>query len=339
MLDTMELYNLLIIDGSYFLHRNLKQTNLWEMRNSSLERTGGIYGFLNTLQKEIKINENYFPIVCWDDGQSDRRLALYDNYKKHREHLEDPDRKPFNLMTEDELDEDYVYNYKLQRKKLIEILNSFGIPSLLFKHTEGDDLMYWLSKHCKKSRVLTDDRDLLQLMSENCKVRQPMKNVSVNLDEFLKENNFSSIEDFVRVKALLGDGSDNIPSACFRVGEKTAMECLKVYYHLKENNMINILNNADELKVYCKNHDLPFKTAFANFDEQQYLTNLELVDLKRIKDDEIDEEGIYEKIRNVYKNKNVKIPLELLSRYEIKTINTNVIFEALVLTRHNIKDK
>ena len=109
----MILNKICIFDGSYLLHRQLKQTNLFELRNSELERTGGIYGFLNSFQKEIKHNKEYFPIVCWDDGVSDRRLALYNNYKKHEDKLNDPDRKPFNLMTEDELDEDYVYNYKL----------------------------------------------------------------------------------------------------------------------------------------------------------------------------------------------------------------------------------
>ena len=334
----MRLKNLCIFDGSYLLHRQLKQQHLFELRNSELERTGGIFGFLNSLQKEIKLNANYFPIVCWDDSISDRRLALYSNYKGHEDKLNDPDRKPFNMMTEDELDEDYIYNYKLQRKKIIEILTSFGIPSLLFRHTEGDDLMYWLSKHCEKSIVVTDDKDLLQLLSDTCRVRQPMKDKTIKLNSYLEENSYETIDDFVKCKALLGDASDNIPSACFRVGEKTAMDCLKVYYHLKENNKFDIMKNVDTLKAYCKDNDLPFKSAFVNFNEERYLTNLELVDLKRIQDNELDEEGIYEKIRSVYKNKDIKKPLELLNRYEIKTVNTNIIFEALVLTRHNIKE-
>lgn len=335
----MILKNLLIIDGSYFLHRALKQEHLFELRNSNLERTGGIYGFLQILQKEIRINENYYPVICWDDGQSDRRLALYDNYKKHRDKLEDPENKPFNQMTNEELDKDYVYNYKLQRKKLIEILNSFGIPSLLFKHTEGDDLMYWLSKHCSKSKVLTDDRDLLQLLSETCKLRQPMKDTTWTLDSFLKEHEFESINDFVRIKALTGDASDNIPTACFKVGEKTAPKFLKLYDELVRQDKLDIINDEDKLKNWCKENDFKFKKAYCNFELNRFLTNIELVDLTRIHDDEIDEQGIYEKIRKVYKNKDIKLPLELLNKYEIKTVNTNIIFESLILSRHNIKDE
>lgn len=335
----MILNKICIFDGSYLLHRQLKQTNLFELRNSELERTGGIYGFLNSFQKEIKHNKEYFPIVCWDDGVSDRRLALYNNYKKHEDKLNDPDRKPFNLMTEDELDEDYVYNYKLQRKKIIEILTHLGIPSLLFKHTEGDDLMYWLSKHSKESIVITDDKDLLQLLNSNCKVRQPMKDKTVELNSFLNENNYNSIEDFVHVKSLLGDQSDNIPSACFRVGEKTAPDCLKLYYYLKENNNVEALKDKIQLQNICKNIDIKFKSAYMNFNESQYLTNLQLIDLNNVHDDEINEIAIYDKIKNTYKNKDIKTPMELLKKYEIKTVNCNIIFEALVMSRYNIKEK
>ena len=337
----MILKNILIIDGSYMLHRGLKQQNLFELRNSNLERTGGIYSFFQILQKEIKLAENLYPIVCWDDGQSDRRLSLYDNYKGHRDKLEDSDHKPFCNMTDEELDEDYVYNYKLQRKKIIEILNAFGIPSLLFKHTEGDDLMWWLSKHCKKSVVVTDDKDLLQLVSKNCSVRQPMKDRTITYKNFVSELDVASVEEFVNIKAFLGDGSDNIPGACFRVGEKTVKPFLNLYFKIKEEGLDvkDTINNEANLKEYCKANDIKFKSAYCNFDESQFLTNLELVDLNRIQTHELSEELIYEKIRSVYKNKDVKKPLELLNRHEIKTVNTNVIFESLILTRHNIKDE
>lgn len=333
------LKNILICDGSYFLHRNLKQPNLWEMRNSELERTGGLFGFLNTFQKELKISGvNYYPIVCWDDGLSSRRLSVYDNYKKHRDHLEDPDRKPFNQMTDDELDEDYVYNYKLQRKKLIELLNSFGIPNLMFKGVEGDDLICWLSKHCEKSKILTDDADMIQLLTESCRIRRPMHETELVLKDYLAENNMTDISDFINEKAFLGDNSDNIPSACYGVGKKFVKEFFNCYNMLKESNQMDILHNEKQLKDFCKANNIKYRSAYINFDENQFLNNLELVDLRRIRDNEIPEDLIYENIKKVYKNSDMHKPIQLLNRYEIKTINTNVIFEALVLSRHNIKE-
>lgn len=334
----MQLKNLIIFDGSYCLHRALKQQNLWLLRNSELERTGGIFGFLNIFKKEIQLMGNYFPIVCWDDGQSDRRLSIYDNYKKHREKLEDPNNIPFSQMTDEQLDEDYVYNYKLQRKKLIELLNAFGVPNLLFKHTEGDDLMYWLSRHCEKCKVVTDDRDLLQLITENCVIRQAMKDRVVDMKLLKEEYNVDTVDEFIKTKAFLGDGSDNIPSACKGVGEKSVKDFFEVYESLKLQNKIGYFLDEEILKAYCKENGYKFKKAYLNFDENRYLDNLELVDLRKIQDNEINEEGIYDAIRRVYKNKDVHKPLELLNKYEIKTVNTNVIFEAIILARHNIKD-
>lgn len=335
----IKLKNILAIDGSYMLHRGLKQPNLWEMRNSELERTGGIYSFLNSLQKELKLSGvNYYPIVCWDDGLSARRLAIHDNYKKHRDHLEDPDRKPFNQMTDDELDEDYVYNYKLQRKKLIEILNSFGIPSLMFKGVEGDDLICWISKHCEKCKILTDDADMIQLLTETCRIRRPMHETELTLNSYLEENEFLKIDEFINKKAFLGDSSDNIPSACYGVGEKFFKEFFKCYMLLKENNQMDVLKNEKVLKEFCKANDIKFRAAYCNFDENQFLNNLELVDLRKIQDNEIPEEAIYDSIRKVYKNNDIMTSVHLLNKYEIKTINTNVIFESLIMSKHNIKE-
>ena len=335
----MILKNILAIDGSYFLHRNLKQKNLWEMRNNELERCGGIYGFLNTLQKELRISGgNAYPIVCWDNGQSDRRLAVDDNYKKHREKLEDPERKDIKDMTPDERDEDYVYNYKLQRKKLMEILDSFGIPSLIFTHVEGDDLLYWLSKHSERCKVLTDDSDLLQLLSDTCKVRRPMHDDEYTLTKFLDEREYESINDFVRQKAFCGDASDNIPGACFKVGEKSFKDFYKVYEALKQEDKMDLFKSETELQAYCKEKGFKFKKAYCNFDENRYLRNLELVDLSKIRDSELNDEAIYESIKRVYKNKDVKKTMHLLEKCEIRTINTNVIFENLMMTRYNIKE-
>ena len=111
-----------------------------------------------------------------------------------------------------------------------------------------------------------------------------------------------------------------------------------MYYQLKAEDKLYLLKSEKELKEYCKNYGLAFKTAFCNFDEFQYFTNLELIDLSRIQESELNADLIYERIRRVYKNKDICKPLELLNRHEIKTVNTNIIFESLVLTRHNIKD-
>ena len=64
---------ILIFDGSYALHRALSVPNNWDMVNSKGKRTGGIFGVLRTIQKELK-NYNYFPIVVFDGGLSSREI-------------------------------------------------------------------------------------------------------------------------------------------------------------------------------------------------------------------------------------------------------------------------
>ena len=77
----------LIIDGSYMIHRSLHIPEVFELKCSSGERTGGIFGFLRTLSSELRICGDYFPVVCFDEGLAPRRLAADPNYKKAMELL------------------------------------------------------------------------------------------------------------------------------------------------------------------------------------------------------------------------------------------------------------
>lgn len=335
----MKLDKILIVDGSYMLHRGLKQENIFNLRNSYGMRTGGVYAFLQMLQKELNRNiTNYFPIVCWDDGLSSRRLAVYDNYKKHRDHLEDPSRKLPSQMTDEELDEDYVYNYHQQRSLIIETLNNIGIPSLLFRHTEGDDLMKWLVEHSEKSIIISDDKDMVQLLSPTCKIRQPMKDRVLVYDTFMSENEFTDIQEFINEKCVLGDSSDNIPSSCKGVGEKSVKDLLK-FVNLVEGFTPN--DDDDKIKEYktlAESHGFKFKKAFLNFNNTQFLKNIELIDLKKVKDSEYKHEAIYERISTIYKNENLKGLFSKLHELEIRNIDITGLCESVAMSKVNVKE-
>ena len=76
--------NLLIIDGSYLLHRNLKVPDIWELRSKQGNRSGGVYGFLNSISYLNKLFPEHYPVVAWDKGRSPRRLEIYhyqENYQ------------------------------------------------------------------------------------------------------------------------------------------------------------------------------------------------------------------------------------------------------------------
>lgn len=119
---------LLIFDGSHALHRSICEPHLWEMRNYAGQRTGGIYGTLQTILKESS-TFNYFPVVVFDGHLSQRRLEIYPNYKKHedkqllQESLEQP--TEMELLQREQREE-----YNRQREILKVLLPAFGIPTI-----------------------------------------------------------------------------------------------------------------------------------------------------------------------------------------------------------------
>ena len=334
----MELKDILVIDGSNMMHRALKTPVLFETRNANGMRIGGIQGFFNILQKELKKDMSMsFPIVCWDDDVSERRLTLYNNYKKHLDKIQDPNYKAFCNMTDEELDENYDYQYKLQRKRVIEILKKMGIPSLLFSHTEGDDLIKWVVDHSKKSKIISDDGDMLQLISANCKIRQPMHNRVLTINNAYDGCWYDNSSDYVREKALLGDKSDNIPSACYQVGKMSTQAFFEVFDRLNSDDNLDIMSNCEALENYCKTNNLLFKKAFVNFNIEQYLTNLELVDLGRIHVNDLDENAIIDTIINAKVDTDIKDLFNILKCYKLSNLDVNSIVERVMMTSYNVK--
>ena len=247
---------LLIFDGSHALHRALSVPNNWDMKTSKGIRTGGIYGVLRTIMKECK-TYNYYPIVVFDGGLSERRLQIYPNYKRTL------DKQQLNesveLKTDEQLiDEMFRQEYNTQRDVLKELLPYFNIPVICLDKWEGDDLIYILTKICKDSIIVSDDKDLLQLINDDnnyrCRVRRAMRDEFWDMNT-LKERDLN-IQEYIACKAIVGDPSDNIPSACFQVGEKTAPGLYKLY--TESSRMIGgFPKDEKELTEKCKLINIP----------------------------------------------------------------------------------
>ena len=280
-----QIYNrALIFDGSHALHRNLSVPNNWDMKTSTGIRTGGIFGVLRTIVKELK-DYNYYPIVVFDGGLSKRRLDIYPNYKRTL------DKQQLNESVEEKteeqlIDEEFRREYNSQRETLKQLLPLFNIPVICLDGWEGDDIIYVLTKLCKDSIVVSDDKDLLQLIRDDetgrCRVRRAMREEFWDLNH-LKENNVD-IKEYISCKSIVGDGSDNIPSACYQVGEKTAPGLYQLYESVKLNNL-NFPSTEEELNNVCKKLNLPKRKAYINFNENQFLTNLLLTDLSLVDND------------------------------------------------------
>ena len=266
----MNLDRILEVDGSYMIHRALHVSSIYQLTNSRGEGTGGVFQFFRSLFSEMRNYPGYFPIICWDNGLADRRVALYPNYKCHEDRLlESAELK--RLGAEPEEDE-YLIQYHAQREKVMEILGYLGVPSLIFKHWEGDDLLYILSRMFKDTIVLTDDRDLIQLLSPNTRVARPMAGEVLEYYSYQEEHRDPDMKKFVITKSICGDGSDNIPSCAKGVGGVTA----DIISDL-------IINNPDNWHELVESHSNRRVRLFGNSDAYNQLDiNLQLIDLNYV---------------------------------------------------------
>lgn len=287
----MNLDKVLIVDGSYLIHRALHVEKLFNLTNSRGEGTGGIYQFLRSLNSEMRKYPGYFPIVCWDNGLADRRVEAYPNYKHKEDRLVEA-AELRKLGAEPEEDE-YLLQYHAQREKTMEILGLLGIPSLVFHHWEGDDLMYILSKTLRDTIVLTDDKDLIQLLSPTTRISRPMADELLEYGPYQQEHNDPYMRKFVYEKCIVGDVSDNIPSCAKGVGATTA----KVIAEL-------MVEHPGDWKSMVENSDNRRVRMFGNEDSyRQFEVNLGLIDLSLV---EITESMLNE-IANVISS-TVRIP-------------------------------
>lgn len=287
-LELEKIFNkLFIIDGSYMLHRQLKQPAMFDLRNSNGMRTGGIFGFMRSLNKEILKCSDYFPVVVFDHGLSQRRLDIYDDYKNAKDRNNQPE-----LITPEEIDNDYVTQYRNQRNLLASMLPFAGIPVIMLSGWEGDDLIYIISKMTDNSIILTDDRDMLQLLDDNINVRRAMADEFITKDSFLESKGFIDTFDFVISKAILGDTSDNIDTACKGVGDKFVLSMVRIIKrysvdrYKNEWYIHNYPENEDDMKTLCDLLDVGYRKAFLNFDKDLFIRNMALVDLQLVEYDD-----------------------------------------------------
>lgn len=219
--------NFVIIDGSSLLNRAFYAIRL--LSNKKGIFTNGIYGFLNMLDK---INADYEPkymCVVFDRKEKTFRKDIYDDYKGNR------------MKFPDEL--------SVQFPILKDILTKMGIKVLDKAGFEADDLAGTLTmiddKDIKKL-LITGDKDYLQLIKDDTDVIITKKGVSefdtYNIEK-MNEVYGLSPDEFIDLKALMGDQSDNIPGI-YGIGEKTALKILSEYRTIE-----NLYNHIDELKI------------------------------------------------------------------------------------------
>ena len=204
---------LAIIDGKSVFYRGY-----YAMPNLSTKDgtpTGGVYGFAVMALEVIKRLKPDYVCVAWDKPKTNirRRLELYPEYKAGR--------KPAPA------------DFYEQIPKLHELLDAFGWPLYELDDYEADDIMGTLALQATEQGIetllITSDLDMLQLVHPLVHVYALKKGLS-NIELFRPETFIMKYgikpEQFLDLKALKGDSSDNIPGVP-GIGEKGATELLK----------------------------------------------------------------------------------------------------------------
>ncbi len=206
---------LAIIDGKSVFYRGYYAMPYLSMKDGT--PTGGVFGFAVLALEIIKTLKPDYVCVAWDKPKTNirSRLKLYPQYKANRKPAP-PD-------------------FYAQIPILHELLETFGWPLYELDDYEADDIMGTLSVKAAKKGIVTElissDLDILQLIDKDVKaftLKKGLSNVERLNPESFKQKYGIDVHQFVDLKALKGDSSDNIPGVA-GIGEKTALELLKQY--------------------------------------------------------------------------------------------------------------
>ena len=199
---------LLVIDGNSILNRAFYGVKLLSNKNGLY--TNAIFGMINIIMKQVESVKPDYAAVAFDLKAPTFRHKMYDAYKAGRHAMPD------------ELRDQFPYAKR--------VLHEMGIAVLEKEGYEADDILGTLSKRAEErdiaAYVLTGDRDSLQLISDKTTVLLATNKDTLTMDRaaFFEKYGVESSQ-FVDVKALMGDSSDNIPGVA-GVGEKTALKLI-----------------------------------------------------------------------------------------------------------------
>ncbi len=219
---------IVLIDGNSILNRAFY--GLPELTNSEGLHTNAVLGFLNIMFKILEEEKPSNLFVAFDVKHPTFRHEMYKEYKGTRKPMPD--------------------NLREQLPVIKEVLQSMNIKIVEKPGFEADDILGTLGVLGEKEdydvRIISGDRDLLQLATKKVMIRIP-KTIGgkTTVENYFENDVFEKYgvtpTEFIDLKALMGDASDNIPGVK-GVGEKTAIAIISKYKNIEE-----AIKNVDEI--------------------------------------------------------------------------------------------
>lgn len=286
---------LMIIDGNSLLYRAFYALPPLTTRDGIY--TNGVYGFLTMFYKVIEEYKPEYITVVFDKKGPTFRHKEYEDYKAGR------------IKTPNEL--------SLQFPILKDVLDKLNIRRYELEGFEADDIAGTIAKLGENQGLeviaLTGDKDYLQLASKTTKILLTKKGITdmeiYDYDAVLERYELTPLQ-FIDLKGLMGDKSDNIPGVP-SIGEKTGIKLLKQYSSI-DGIYENICNISGKLKEKLIEHR---HQAYMSRMLSQIITNIPLdIDMEEMKVKEPKSEELYE----IYQRLEFKLFLDRIDSTVIK---------------------
>ncbi len=277
---------LILIDGHSIMNRAFYAIPL--LTNKDGEYTNAIYGFLNILFKLIEEENPTYIGVSFDLPKPTFRHLKYSDYKGNRKKSPEEFRSQIPLMK--------------------EILKAMNINIYEKEGYEADDVLATIAKKAENLGIspiiVSGDRDLLQVATDIIKIKVPKtKGGKAETEDYFARDVIEKYgvtpKEFIEVKALMGDSSDNVPGVP-SIGEKTAIKIINQYKTVE-----NAIEHALDIKPKKAGENI------VQYKEQALLSKY-LVTI----DTNVPIDFVNKKTENIFNEKF----FEQCKKYELKTI-------------------
>ena len=230
---------IMLLDGHSLLNRAFY--GLPVLTNAEGKHTNAVLGFLNIMLRYMEEERPTHLLAAFDRKEPTFRHLKYKEYKGTRKPMPEELREQVPLMK--------------------EALSSMGIPVVTQVGIEADDILGTIGREAEKEEfsvvIVSGDRDLLQLATDHTKIKIPKTKAGGTVTEDYYAADVEELygvtpTEFIDMKGLMGDTSDNIPGVP-GIGEKTAAKLIKSYHsienahaHLEEIKPAKAKNNLEE---------------------------------------------------------------------------------------------
>lgn len=220
---------IVLIDGHSILNRAF--FGIPDLTNGEGLHTNAVYGFLNIMFRILEEEKPEYLTVAFDVHAPTFRHKMYGDYKGTRKPMAEELRQQVPVVK--------------------EVLRSMGVAIVEQEGYEADDILGTIATRSEKEglevSLVSGDRDLLQLASSHIKIRIPKtKRTGTEIEDYYAEDVKGRYQvtpqEFIDLKALMGDSADNIPGVP-GIGEKTATALIVAYGSIE-----NAYAHLDEIK-------------------------------------------------------------------------------------------